>query len=59
MIKLITSTTRCVAPINVPLAGDKAEVEMSKQGIRAMVISAVIGLFVWIALFCALRELFT
>ncbi|EMM8812008.1 TPA: hypothetical protein NPM53_002370 [Klebsiella pneumoniae] len=59
MIKLITSTTRCVAPINVPLAGDKAEVEMSKQGIRAMVISAVIGLFFWIALFCALRELFT
>ncbi|HCB0068234.1 hypothetical protein PXW69_21285 [Klebsiella pneumoniae] len=59
MIKLITSTTRCVAPINVPLAGDKAEVEMSKHGIRAMVISAVIGLFIWIALFCALRELFT
>ncbi|HBT2544389.1 TPA: hypothetical protein MBE15_005487 [Klebsiella pneumoniae] len=58
MIKLITSTTRCVAPINVPLAGDKAEVEMSKQGIRAMVISAVIGLFIWIALISALRELF-
>nr|DAL61774.1 MAG TPA_asm: hypothetical protein [Caudoviricetes sp.] len=36
-----------------------AEVEMGKQGIRAMVISAVIGLFIWIALFCALRELFT
>ncbi|GJG79312.1 hypothetical protein NIHE120848_49500 [Klebsiella pneumoniae] len=45
--------------LNVPLAGDKAEVEMSKQGIRALVISAVIGLFIWIALFCALRELFT
>ncbi|HDV0031292.1 hypothetical protein L1C77_27190 [Klebsiella pneumoniae] len=58
MIKLITSTTRCVAPINVPLAGDKAEVEMSKQGIRAMVISAVIGLFIWIVLISALRELF-
>lgn len=58
MIKLITSTTRCVAPINVPLAGDKAEVEMSKQGIRAMVISAVIGLFIWIAFISALRELF-
>ncbi|MBE3271342.1 hypothetical protein IMW81_05000 [Klebsiella pneumoniae] len=58
MIKLITSTTRCVAPINVPLAGDKAEVEMSKQGIRAMVISAVIGLFIWIELISALRELF-
>ncbi|HEO9810793.1 TPA: hypothetical protein QIM84_000169 [Klebsiella variicola] len=58
MIKLITSTTRCVAPIIVPLAGDKAEVEMSKQGIRAMVISAVIGLFIWIALISALRELF-
>ncbi|WLY36987.1 hypothetical protein RA201_14575 [Klebsiella pneumoniae] len=58
MIKLITSTTRCVAPINVPLAGDKAEVEMSKHGIRAMVISAVIGLFIWIALFSVLREIF-
>lgn len=58
MIKLITSTTRCVAPINVPLAGDKAEVEMSKQGIRAMVISAVIGLFIWIELISALRGLF-
>ncbi|HBX3192609.1 TPA: hypothetical protein MHW30_14365 [Klebsiella pneumoniae] len=58
MIKLITSTTRCVAPINVPLAGDKAEVEMSKQGIRVMVISAVIGLFICIALISALRELF-
>ncbi|EOX0146832.1 hypothetical protein ACXDJI_004474 [Klebsiella pneumoniae] len=58
MIKLITSTTRCVAPINVPLAGDKAEVEMSKQGIRAMVISAVIGFFIWIALISAPRELF-
>ncbi|ADC57961.1 hypothetical protein Kvar_2061 [Klebsiella variicola At-22] len=30
---------------------------MSKQGIRAMVISAVIGLFIWIALFCALWEI--
>ncbi|WP_369128319.1 hypothetical protein [Klebsiella variicola] len=58
MIKLIASTTRCVAPINVPLAGDKAEVEMSKQGIRAMVISAVIGLFIWIALISALKEIF-
>ncbi|MCQ3993214.1 hypothetical protein FK506_08380 [Klebsiella pneumoniae] len=58
MIKLITSTTRCVAPINVPLAGDKAEVEMSKQGIRAMVISAVIGLFIWIGFFNSLRGLF-
>ncbi|EMO5616769.1 TPA: hypothetical protein MFA42_001344 [Klebsiella pneumoniae] len=58
MIKLITSTTRCVAPINVPLAGDKAEVEMSKHGIRALVISAVIGLIIWIALFSALWELF-
>jgi len=44
--------------VNVPLAGDKAEVEMSKQGIRAMVISAVIGLFIWIAFISALRELF-
>ncbi|QBQ71667.1 hypothetical protein [Klebsiella phage ST16-OXA48phi5.1] len=44
--------------VNVPLAGDKAEVEMSKQGIRAMVISAVIGLFIWIALISAPRELF-
>ncbi|HBZ1113947.1 TPA: hypothetical protein MJD49_21710 [Klebsiella pneumoniae] len=51
--------THCCQVVNVPLAGDKAEVEMSKQGIRAMVISAVIGLFIWIALFCALRELFT
>ncbi|HCB0546864.1 TPA: hypothetical protein MYN50_001819 [Klebsiella pneumoniae] len=58
MIKLITSTTRCVAPINVPLAGDKAEVEMSKLGIRAMVISAAIGLFIWIGFFNALRGLF-
>lgn len=48
MIKLITSTTRCVAPINVPLAGDKAEVEMSKQGIRALIISAVIGFTFWV-----------
>lgn len=31
MIKLFTSTTRCVAPINVPLAGDKAEVEMNNN----------------------------
>ncbi|CAH5009829.1 Uncharacterised protein [Klebsiella quasipneumoniae] len=30
---------------------------MSKQGIRAMVISAVIGLFIWIALFSALWEI--
>jgi hypothetical protein len=44
--------------VNVPLAGDKAEVEMSKQGIRALVISAVIGLFIWIALFSALRVIF-
>ncbi|HBX6078861.1 hypothetical protein FD823_03265 [Klebsiella pneumoniae] len=35
-----------------------AEVEMSKHGIRAMVISAVIGLFIWIALISALRGLF-
>lgn len=27
---------------------------MSKQGIRALIISAVIGLFIWIALFSAL-----
>ncbi|HDG8093110.1 TPA: hypothetical protein PCO36_001678 [Klebsiella oxytoca] len=32
----------------VPLAGDKAEVEMSKQGIRALIISAVIGLIFWV-----------
>jgi len=44
--------------VNVPLAGDKAEVEMSKQGIRALVISAVIGLFIWIAFFNAQRGLF-
>ncbi|MBZ7327945.1 hypothetical protein FMK87_14245 [Klebsiella variicola] len=50
--------THCCQVVNVPLAGDKAEVEMSKQGIRAMVISAVIGLFIWIALFSALRGLF-
>ena len=31
---------------------------MSKQGIRALIISAVIGLFIWIALFSALRGLF-
>ncbi|HBX8172152.1 TPA: hypothetical protein MIH42_19120 [Klebsiella pneumoniae] len=31
---------------------------MSKHGIRALVISAVIGLFIWIALISALRELF-
>lgn len=49
--------THCCQVVNVPLAGDKAEVEMSKQGIRAMVISAVIGLFIWIALFCALWEI--
>ncbi|CAM3881660.1 Uncharacterised protein [Klebsiella quasipneumoniae] len=30
---------------------------MSKHGIRAMVISAVIGLFIWIALFSALWEI--
>lgn len=30
---------------------------MSKNGIRAMVISAVIGLFIWIALFSALWEI--
>ncbi|SXE92870.1 Uncharacterised protein [Klebsiella variicola] len=30
---------------------------MSKQGIRALVISAVIGLFIWIALFSALWEI--
>jgi hypothetical protein len=35
-----------------------AEVEMSKHGIRAMVISAVIGLFIWIALISALKEIF-
>ena len=35
-----------------------AEVEMSKHGIRALVISAVIGLFIWIALFSVLREIF-
>jgi len=34
--------------VNVPLAGDKAEVEMSKQGIRALIISAVIGLIFWV-----------
>lgn len=28
---------------------------MSKHGIRALVISAVIGLFIWIALFNALK----
>lgn len=28
---------------------------MSKQGIKALVISAVIGLFIWIALFNALK----
>lgn len=50
--------THCCQVVNVPLAGDKAEVEMSKQGIRAMVISAVIGLFIWIALFSALGGLF-
>ena len=49
---------QCAVGSNVPLAGDKAEVEMSKQGIRAMVISAVIGLFIWIALFSVLREIF-
>ncbi|HHN5943456.1 TPA: hypothetical protein ACRRGN_000880 [Klebsiella pneumoniae] len=31
---------------------------MSKQGIKALVISAVIGLIIWIALICALREIF-
>ncbi|GKL46979.1 hypothetical protein NUBL13453_36630 [Klebsiella pneumoniae] len=49
---------QCAVGSNVPLAGDKAEVEMSKQGIRAMVISAVIGLFIWIALFSVLKEIF-
>ncbi|KZR06433.1 hypothetical protein A3N63_01825 [Klebsiella aerogenes] len=44
--------------LNVPLAGDKAEVEMSKQGIRALIISAVIGLFIWTALISALWELY-
>jgi hypothetical protein len=34
--------------VNVPLAGDKAEVEMSKQGIRALIISAVIGFIFWV-----------
>ncbi|HBX8372739.1 TPA: hypothetical protein MIH80_09525 [Klebsiella pneumoniae] len=50
--------THCCQVVNVPLAGDKAEVEMSNQGIRAMVISAVIGLFIWIGFFNALRGLF-
>ncbi|HCD7326694.1 TPA: hypothetical protein NPP59_001396 [Klebsiella pneumoniae] len=50
--------THCCQVVNVPLAGDKAEVEMSKQGIRALIISAVIGLFIWIALFSALGGLF-
>lgn len=31
---------------------------MSKQGIKALVISAVIGPFIWIAFFNALRGLF-
>ncbi|PXK30128.1 hypothetical protein DMR24_26910 [Klebsiella variicola] len=31
---------------------------MSKQGIKALVISAVIGLFIWIALISALKEIF-
>lgn len=31
----------------VPLAGDKAEVEMSRNGIRSLVISVVIGLILW------------
>ncbi|PXJ09268.1 hypothetical protein DMQ69_09265 [Klebsiella pneumoniae] len=31
---------------------------MSKQGIRALIISAVIGLFIWIALISALKEIF-
>ncbi|MFR0101071.1 hypothetical protein [Klebsiella pneumoniae] len=30
---------------------------MSKQGIRTLIISAVIGLFIWIALFSALWEI--
>ncbi|VGP73540.1 hypothetical protein SB5439_01119 [Klebsiella variicola] len=30
---------------------------MGKHGIRALVISAVIGLFIWIALFSALWEI--
>nr|DAL53282.1 MAG TPA_asm: glycoprotein [Caudoviricetes sp.] len=40
--------THCCQVVNVPLAGDKAEVEMSKQGIRALIISAVIGLIFWV-----------
>lgn len=31
---------------------------MSKQGIRALIISAVIGLFIWTALISALWEIF-
>jgi hypothetical protein len=31
---------------------------MSKQGIRALIISAVIGLFIWTALISALWELY-
>lgn len=31
---------------------------MSKQGIRALIISAVIGLLIWIALFSALGDCF-
>jgi len=49
---------QCAVGSNVPLAGDKAEVEMSKQGIRALIISAVIGLFIWTALISALWEIF-
>jgi len=49
---------QCAVGSNVPLAGDKAEVEMSKQGFRALIISAVIGLFIWTALISALWELY-
>nr|CEP30661.1 conserved hypothetical protein [Klebsiella variicola] len=60
LVMFITSTTTALLSGGKRSAGHvMAEVEMSKQGIRAMVISAVIGLFIWIALFCALRELFT
>ncbi|SBM31954.1 Uncharacterised protein [Klebsiella oxytoca] len=31
---------------------------MSKKGIRAMIISAFIGLLIWTALICALWEFF-
>nr|DAH61086.1 MAG TPA: Protein of unknown function (DUF2456) [Caudoviricetes sp.] len=38
---------QCAVGSNVPLAGDKAEVEMSRNGIRSLVISVVIGLILW------------